>query len=274
MLTLNGDVAGRLSIGVRLEGSNPNLLEGYPMARRRREGFVVVLAGAPNVGKSSLANALLGEDRMIVTGEAGTTRDSVEEGLELGGISVVLTDTAGVRRTPSPAETEAVSRARRRAEDADLVVAVVDRSRPWDPGPYDALPRSVPTIVALNKTDLPARLDAAVLRSGARRVLEVSAKTGAGLDDLRAAIAEAATGPQGGARAESGAEISRARHRTAVERAAAAVDRAAALMDAEGDAALVSLELREALAELASITLPVDNEEILDHVFSEFCIGK
>jgi len=251
------------------------LLEGFAAGRRLREGFRTALVGRPNVGKSSLVNALLGCGRMLVSDEAGTTRDTVEETVDLGGLAFVLIDTAGVRRSDSKAEKAAIELTRRAASQADIVVFVVDGSaRPTDED-FALLEETEVTgrrLVAVNKADLGSRIDPssrARLASGGDRMLEVSALTGAGCDRLARALTELA-----GRDVKPPVGISRVRHRSALENAREALGQAQRLLDRGAPAELVAVELRTALDALAAIVEPVDNEELLDKIFGEFCIGK
>ena len=272
-----GDTAGRLSVLDRLAAQIDELLRGFPVARRRREGYSTVFTGRPNVGKSSLVNALLGYQRMIVSDEPGTTRDSVEEEVDLGAMAFVLTDTAGLRPAPGAAEAAAVARARTAAVDADILVATLDGSMPLTAAERDMLDtaRDRCAVVVVNKKDLPAGLSSAdrahLDRLGAP-VIEVCALSGAGVADLGSALRRVAERDL--AHGEQTAAISRVRHRSCLERAAAALQAGREIVSVDGPPELASVELRAAAGELAAITHPLDNEEILDQVFSTFCIGK
>ncbi|RMF19121.1 MAG: GTP-binding protein, partial [Deltaproteobacteria bacterium] len=242
------------------------------------DGYSVVFVGRPNAGKSSLVNALLGTGRMIVSHEPGTTRDTVEEVVDLGGVAFVLTDTAGLRRTTSAAEREAISRTREKAAGADILVGVFDRSvalSDEDRQLLEELARR-PSLVAVNKCDLPAHWSAPELKwpGAAAAIVETSARTGAGCDRLAACLVELVAGETAVQR-ETPA-ISRVRHRVALENATDRLRAAIELMHVHGDRApeLVAVELRAAITELAGITEPLDNEEVLDKIFSQFCIGK
>jgi tRNA modification GTPase len=248
-----------------------DLLAGFPAARRRREGWRVVFCGAPNAGKSSLVNALLGEGRMIVSDEPGTTRDLVEETVDLGGTAFVLTDSAGIRETESLAETAAIERARAAVKRADLVVHVVDASSTGRAVVLEGDPGR--SIVVLNKADLPSRLaeaEKARLVAGARAVLSTSALLGEGVGELARVLQAIAGEENDHAPAASG----RVRHRVALERAAQALAAARSAVARSDAAELAAADLRAALGELAEITEAVDNEEVLDVIFRDFCIGK
>jgi tRNA modification GTPase len=219
---------------------------------RIRDGLVFAVAGAPNVGKSYLVNALAGRDVAIVAPSPGTTRDALEVPVELGGVSVTLVDTAGLRDTFDPVEAEGVRRARMRAATADLVVQVVDAT---------ALPEGPPMEGALllaNKVDLAAPPVGA---------LGVSALTGVGLDLVRKVLAAEAVRLTG---VGGSAVLSRARHIGALAEAAEALGRFESVQLPE----LRGEELRLAMRGLGRITGAVDVEDVLDTVFGAFCIGK
>ncbi|MBK6879481.1 MAG: tRNA uridine-5-carboxymethylaminomethyl(34) synthesis GTPase MnmE [Elusimicrobia bacterium] len=243
--------------------------------RAWREGWRVALAGRPNVGKSSLFNALLKADRAIVTPLPGTTRDTLDEAVVWDGLPVVLTDTAGLRRAENPVERAGLERARRAAETADAVLWVVDAAA--EPAAEDRAAFRPPTegtgILVLNKCDRPVPENAeslwrAFLGAPAIPAVRVSAVTGAGLADLRRAVTDGATG--GRDPHESAAALN-ARQTQLLRDAEAALGRAAA--DPGPDEA-VALDLREALARLNEITGDGAPDEVIHAVFSNFCIGK
>ena len=228
---------------------------------RLREGLLVAILGAPNAGKSSLLNALAGREAAIVSARAGTTRDVVEVRLVLAGIPVTLADTAGLREAADEIEEEGIRRARRRAEEADLILAVFAAGQPAD---AETLAWVRPgALVLANKVDItapPADI-------GGASPLAVSARTGEGLDALRArleaeAIRLAGTG--------DAAVLTRPRHRAALSEALEWLAEAEAATLPE----LVSEALRAALRALGRLTGRVGVEEILDVVFRDFCIGK
>ncbi len=220
---------------------------------RLREGLVFAVTGPPNVGKSSLVNALAGRDVAIVSALPGTTRDALETRLILGGVPVTLVDTAGLRETADPIEAEGVRRARAHAAEADLVLAL---SEAGATPPADGR-GGVAVLAIATKTDL-----GGTVPPGARGV---SAATGAGLSALRARLAAAA---EHLTHAAGPPPLTRTRHRGALPNALAALERAAPRP------ALRAEDLRQAVRALGRITGAVDVEDVLDRIFSAFCIGK
>jgi tRNA modification GTPase len=228
---------------------------------RLREGVVVAILGAPNAGKSSLLNALAGREAAIVSARAGTTRDVVEVRLALGGIPVTLADTAGLREAADEIEQEGIRRARRRAEEADLVLAVFAADQEPDAETLGWIRPG--TLVVANKIDL-APPPAAI---GGMVPIAVSARTGAGLDVLREALVQAATRLAGTGDA---ALLTRPRHRAALAEAAGWLQEAETATLPE----LAAEALRAALRALGRLTGRIGVEDILDIVFRDFCIGK
>ena len=225
-----------------------------------RDGFRVVIVGAPNAGKSSLLNALARRDVAIVSEEAGTTRDIIEVHLDLDGLPVILTDTAGLREASGKVEVEGIRRALARVEAADLVVWLIDAKKPVSAPPEPLARGRVPFLAVRNKIDLAP--------VGAAEGISLSAKTGEGIDtlvaELKARAREALV-----AGAESPA-VTRARHRAELEGALAALERSRTA----GPSELKAEELRIAARHLGRLTGNIDVEEVLGAIFSEFCIGK
>ncbi len=217
---------------------------------RLREGLVFVVGGAPNVGKSSLVNALASRDVAIVSPIPGTTRDALETRVVLGGVPVTLVDTAGLRDAEDAIEAEGVRRARARAKEADLVVTVVPAGMRTEPGHG---------LLVANKIDLGGAVPAGAIG--------VSALTGEGLDALRAALADRARALT---QQEGPPPLTRARHRAAL---AEAVERLRGARAADWPE-LRAEDLRLALRALGRIAGHVGVEDILDTLFSQFCIGK
>lgn len=229
-----------------------------------REGLRVALVGRPNAGKSSLMNALLGFPRAIVTPQAGTTRDVLEEQLSLDSIPVRLFDTAGLRETEDEAEREGVTRAREAMQKADLVLLLLDGATPLTPQDYALLEetREATRVVLQTKVDLPAAWKLDIL-SQEEHMLSVSARTGGGLDALIDVIRLAA-GPV------SGAYVTNARHVRALEEALAFLRSAQSAPEAD----CMSTDLRGALLSLGSITGSTVDETVINRIFERFCVGK
>jgi tRNA modification GTPase len=265
------DVAGALDEGQRVLAE---LLREADRGIIYRQGVRAAIIGRPNVGKSSLLNALLRVDRAIVTPIAGTTRDTVEETLNLQGIPVVLVDTAGLRASaPDPIEQLGIERSRAALQRADLALVVVDRSTPLEEADREVLGLlgRKPALLALNKADLPARLNMTELPAG-RRCVAIAAATGEGLPQLEAALVEMIL--SGEVMASDDLLVSNPRHKAAIAGALESVE-AARRGYAEGAPAdLLSIDLAEALEMLGEITGETAGEELLDRIFGEFCIGK
>jgi tRNA modification GTPase len=263
------------------------LLAGADRGRVLREGLRVALVGRPNVGKSSVLNALLGTERAIVTPIAGTTRDTIEERATLGGVGLHLVDTAGLSPTEDPVERIGVERSRAAARAADLLLLVVDASQPL--GNLDlraaaelralrdaasaAEVAEPPVVLVLNKSDLPAMVrdaEASSLWPGAP-IVHTSALAPDGTHDLEERIVALALG---GSVQPSGALVSAARHRDALRRAREHLAAARATLADGLPLDFVSIDLRSALDALGAITGETATADLLDAIFAEFCIGK
>lgn len=249
------------------------LLQTYGQGRILRQGVAAAIVGKPNVGKSSLLNALAGFDRCIVTDVPGTTRDTVEETVRLGGVLLRLIDTAGLRKTEDPVERLGVERSRRAMEKAGLILVVLDQSQPATEEDKDLVRQAVdlaPTILVLNKADLPRGLDFTEDLDLAPAT-PVSAKTRAGLEDLGELVAGTFPQPAAG---EAGAVLTNARQAEAARRALESV-RAASEGLALGitpDAVLTDVE--GAMAALGELTGRSVREDVVERIFARFCVGK
>jgi tRNA modification GTPase len=240
-------------------------LEDGHRGERLRDGIHLAIVGPPNAGKSSLFNVITGREAAIVSGRPGTTRDVVEVALDVGGYPVVIADTAGLRDATEEVEKEGVRRARMRARDADLTVAVFDGSVwPTVDGLTEALLDSK-TIAVVNKSDL-GRMQPPIAIGGFS-ALAVSALTGEGIDAMIAMVEQ---GVAARFHLQGTPALTRVRHRTALEECRRSLGRAAMANGAE----LVAEDLRLAARALGKITGRVDVEEILDVIFRDFCIGK
>jgi len=243
-----------------------------------REGINTVITGKPNVGKSSLFNALLGTDRVIVTPYPGTTRDPVDAQLLISGNRFVVWDTAGVRSDPQPIEEEGIRRSLNRIQDADLVIAVIDGSSPLDEEDYRIIEECLgkTTVIVLNKMDLGLVVDPSDQRLGPANVprLPTSAKTGQGTADLAVLLGRlGADLSQEGK--SSGGSLTR-RGLLLLEAAERSVREIVELLRQAGGIGpeIVSLELRRSLEPLEEITGERVEDGILERIFERFCVGK
>ncbi len=242
------------------------------LGQRVRDGLHVVIVGRPNAGKSSLLNALAGDERAIVTAIPGTTRDVLRETVAFDGIELTLVDTAGLRETDDAIEAEGVRRARDELARADLALVVLDATRgPALPDDHAELARELPNaaarIVLLNKSDLSSPHPATLV--GTAETLAVSARTGSGIAALRDALRRHA-----GANEAGGTYSARARHVEALERAAQHLGEADTVLATTRAGELVAEELRQAQRALAEITGAYSSDDLLGAIFSTFCIGK
>ncbi len=255
----------------------------YDRGRLLREGLSVAIAGRPNVGKSSLLNALVQRDRAIVTASPGTTRDTIEEYINVEGIPVRIIDTAGIRPAPEdPAECEGVDRSIRAIEVADLVLVVLD-------GTEDVLSDEDISVIGMvtakmviaivNKADKPILLSAKLVRDAFERanlpaipLITLSAKTGQGINELKQAIFNLTM--KSGIDSREGVLITNLRHKTAIDNTIAALTQAIHCLRNGTPVEITALELRNALNHIGEITGIVTPNDILNKIFSNFCIGK
>ncbi len=253
------------------------LVAGWHTGKVLREGARVVLAGRPNVGKSSLFNRLVREERALVTPYPGTTRDALREYLDVEGVPVWLMDTAGLRGGDLDAvERLGVERSRDALRGADLGLLVCDGSEAWqaaDGEAWSELAEKVRYVVVVNKLDLPRRMQVPPeVTERAQGTVEVSARSGRGVDELGRVIA-ACVGP-GRELENQAAVITNARHRACLEQAAAALAAAAGRLEEGWSEEFAAYELRRGLNALGELTGTVTTDELLGRIFAGFCIGK
>jgi tRNA modification GTPase len=241
------------------------LLATADQGRILREGVRVVIYGATNAGKSSLLNKFLGYDRVIVSNTHGTTRDTIEETMNLDGVPIRLLDTAGLRTSTSELEREGIARTEKSLQLADLRLHISDRSTPKPPH-FQERNRDSSEIVVLNKSDLPENSDWKDFRA-----LRISCLTGEGLPELQKEILTRIT--KQNLKPESALAIN-ARHRDCLRRALESCDRAATSQAHGLSPEYAAVHLNEALRAVGEVIGVVDVEQILDSVFSQFCIGK
>lgn len=254
------------------------LLQTADKGRILREGLRTAIVGRPNVGKSSLLNALLGQERAIVTPVPGTTRDVLEESINLGGVALVVLDTAGIRETRDAVEKIGVLRSQEALDSADLVLLVVDASSGVVDGDREIMGKIAekPCMVIVNKVDLltqQAPEDRAFsILAGPRPVVRVSALTGQGLPDLEQTVLRLVFG--GEAVVTESVMITSVRHQDAVRRAADSLREVQEALRQERPVDLLSIDLSAALAALGEITGETVHDELAEEIFRTFCIGK
>lgn len=252
------------------------LLAGADTGRILRDGVKTVIVGRPNVGKSSLLNALLGMERAIVTDVPGTTRDIIEEEISVAGIPLRLLDTAGLRAAEDAVEQIGVARTEQHLTDAELILAVFDASEPLTAEDHALLTRlsaaSADTIILCSKEDRPSVLSAADFSAVAAPVLRISAQEGTGLDALREEIAAHIVRREGDL--SDGALPNKEREIEALRRAEAHLTAAAETLAADLGTDFVSIDLRAAYDALGEILGETVDTDLIDRIFSEFCIGK
>lgn len=266
-------LAARLAV---LEAGCAELLEGAQAGRVYREGLGVAIVGKPNVGKSSLLNALLREKRAIVTDVPGTTRDVIEETVNIRGLPLRLSDTAGLRETADAVERLGVARTRDVVAEADLVLVVLDAASGLQDEDRQvlALARGKALVVLINKVDLaPAGIDPGAVRALVDGpVLRAAVIEGRGLDELEETVAGLVLG--GRVTGQHEVLISNVRHQHALEQARRYLEEARAALIAGLPLEMAVIDIRNALDSLGDITGETVGEDLLDRIFSEFCIGK
>jgi tRNA modification GTPase len=254
------------------------LLRTYDEARFFREGLATAIVGRPNVGKSSLLNALLKRDRAIVTEIPGTTRDIIEEYLNINGLPLRIMDTAGIRHVEDIAEKEGVKRSLNSIANADLLIAIFDRSESLQKEDFEILGkiRHKNAIIVFNKCDLPSAINENSLSSfilhPSPLILNISATRGDGLEALKEAIFNACLKEWKEGR--EGIVVTNLRHKTAIENARRSLESAIHSLTVNQPIEITALELRDSLDRLGEIVGVVTTEDILNKIFSDFCIGK
>ncbi len=267
---------GRQEIQIALRevvASSLRLAETFEGTRRRQEGYLVVLIGHPNVGKSTLLNVLLGEDRAIVTPLPGTTRDLVEGRTTWAGETIRLVDTAGIRQSHNLIEKEGIERASQAVEEADVVLVVFDSSTEScedDMAVLDLLPSDKKSIAVFNKIDLPGTSTRPKIKSRTSISVEISALRGFDIEELKKEVT--ALLPQRGE--IDGIGITRQRHQDCLLRVAKSSSVAEELLISSQPDECVVAELQDALNALAEMLGETVEDEVLDTIFSQFCIGK
>lgn len=265
------DVSGALQ---EMQEKLQHMLEESQNGRMIRDGVMAAIAGTPNAGKSSLLNRFLQEERAIVTDVPGTTRDVLEEWITLRGVPVCLVDTAGIRETDDTVEKIGVSRARRYLDRADIILAVIDGSRPLTDEDKDILQSAADknVIIVLNKTDLPSVMTSQDLSTYGFPICPISASTGDGLEELKDRLLQEVL--KGGFTDGPSALLTNTRHIELVRQSAEALERARQSLQDGMPLDCAVIDIRQAWDTLGSITGDTVHDDIVEEIFSRFCLGK
>ncbi len=260
------------------------LIDSYRYGKIYREGISVVIAGRPNVGKSSLMNALLNEERAIVTSIPGTTRDTIEEGLNINGLTIKIVDTAGIRESGEKIEQEGIKRTQKAIEGAGLIVFLLDGSEGLREEDKDLIKeikqKNKPLIIAINKIDMGNKISSEWGEAG---FLKISALKNIGLDELKSKIFDIITPPsspllQGGEKrgvvTPEGMVITRERHRELLSKSQDSLNKAVNAINNNLSPEFIAADMRLAIERLGEITGETYSDDVLNRIFQEFCIGK
>src|SRR3989338_6192805 len=249
------------------------LVDSYRYGKIYREGVSVVIAGRPNVGKSSLMNALLNEERAIVTSIPGTTRDTIEEGLNINGLTIKIVDTAGIRESEGFVEQEGIKRTQKAIEGAGLIIFLLDGSEGLREKDKDLIKeikqKNKPVIIAINKIDV-GNKNSSEWTGG--EFLKISALKNIGLDELRNKIFDIIY--NGHCKTPEGIFITRERHRERLSKSHDSLSKAVNAINQNLSSEFIAADLRLSLESLGEITGETYSEDVLNRIFQEFCIGK
>ena len=252
------------------------LSETFENGKMLKEGVKTIILGKPNAGKSSLLNAILNEERAIVSEYAGTTRDTIEEYVNIDGISLKLIDTAGIRKTDDKIEEIGVKRALKLSEDADLIIAIFDGSKELDDEDLEILKiiKNKKSIILLNKKDLgDLKLEEnEYIKNNFKNVIKISAKNGEGIENIYKKISEMYNTNE--IKMNDGVIITNLRHKNQIEKALKSVDEALESNEKGLPIDIVSIPIIQVLHDLSSITGEDVSEDIINEIFSKFCLGK
>lgn len=265
------DIAGAIR---EMERRLDDMLAESKSGRMMRDGVMAAIAGTPNAGKSSLLNRFLETERAIVTDVPGTTRDVIEEWISIQGVPICLVDTAGIRSTDDTVEQIGVRRAKEYMERADIILVVVDQSRPLQEEDRQILEtaRGRQALIVLNKEDLQPAFETEELQSYGLPILSISASTGAGMGALKDAMLSLAL--KQGLTAAQSALLANTRHIELVRQSREALQRALDTIEAGMPVDCAIVDIREAWELLGSITGDTVHDDIIEEIFSRFCLGK
>ena len=240
-----------------------------------QEGIQTVILGKPNAGKSSLLNVLVGEDRAIVTDIAGTTRDVLEESIQLNGISLNIMDTAGIRNTDDVVEKIGVDKAKSYANEADLIIYVVDASRELDENDFEIIKmiQDKKAVILLNKSDLTTVVTKDIIQSYIEKpMIEISAKEEKGIKELEETVKSLFF--HGEISFNDEVYITNIRHKTAIQNAYDSLKKVKESIENNMPEDFYSIDLLDAYESLGSITGETIGEDLVNEIFSKFCMGK
>lgn len=264
------------NVALKCMAETERLLSTADSGRILRDGIRTAIVGKPNVGKSSLLNKLAREERAIVTDIAGTTRDVIEEYINLGGIPLILIDTAGIHKTDDTVERIGVEKSLKSIEAADFVIVMIDGSSFFDDEDIEVMraTRDKKRIILINKTDLGQSkyIEAVRNRAAGSTVIEISAKTGEGLSRIAEEVKKFFS--LGEISVSGGAVITNLRHKTALIKAKEALHNAADAIENGMPADIASIDINEAIGALGEITGETVSDDIVSAIFHEFCVGK
>nr|WP_206081629.1 tRNA uridine-5-carboxymethylaminomethyl(34) synthesis GTPase MnmE [Megasphaera sp. SW808] len=265
------DIAGAIR---EMERRLDDMLAESKSGRMMRDGVMAAIAGTPNAGKSSLLNRFLETERAIVTDVPGTTRDVIEEWISIQGVPICLVDTAGIRSTDDTVEQIGVRRAKEYMDRADIILVVVDQSRPLQEEDRQILEtaRGRQALIVLNKEDLQPAFETEELQSYGLPILSISASTGAGMGALKDAMLSLAL--KQGLTAAQSALLANTRHIELVRQSREALQRALDTIEAGMPVDCAIVDIREAWELLGSITGDTVHDDIIEEIFSRFCLGK
>lgn len=251
-----------------------DLSNTFQEARFFRDGLSVAIVGRPNVGKSSLLNLLLKKERAIVTELPGTTRDLIEDYLNINGLPIRIMDTAGIRNSEELVEKEGIRRSLNAINNADFILALMDGSEPLKEDDFQLLEliKGKKAVVVVNKSDLPAKVSIDAIAEKGREYLCLSALSGEGIEALKSLIFN--SNLRNWNEEREGVVVTNIRHKTALDKASSSLGTAIDLLSSDQPLEFLSIELRDTLDSLGEITGIVTTENILDKIFSTFCIGK
>ena len=237
-----------------------------------KSGFIAII-GRPNAGKSTLLNAVLGYERSIVSDIAGTTRDIVGESAVLGGVCLNLMDTAGIRKGADKLEQMGIKLSENAINRAGFILAVFDSSRKLTDDDHKVIELigQKPAVALVNKSDLPKMIDFEYIKTKFKHIVEISAQTGKGLDQLEQTIKEIFLKQE---IADAGEVVTSARQMQRISHAARALESAVEAMQAGYTADVIAIDVNDAMASLGELTGQTVSEQVIDEVFEKFCVGK